>query len=256
MVIVYSYLLSFLLFVATFLYAKSISKHDLLDMLWGVAFIVPSLFSLIVSWRFSIPTIIMTLLVCLWGLRLSYHIMKRNKNMVEDFRYQKYREEYKGKHFDLYFFFKMYVLQFVLSVLISFQVVYTNTKGLEDFTYLTALGIVIWVIGYYFESVGDRQLKEFKAKPENKGKLMTTGLWKYTRHPNYFGEATMWWGIYIVAISNFEHYFLVFSPLVISILVRYVSGVPLLEKKYDAKPREGWAEYKERTSIFFPLPPR
>ncbi len=254
MLYLYSYLASFLLFVVTFLYAKSISKHDLLDMLWGFAFIVPAAISLIIGGHYGASTVIMTILVCLWGLRLSYHIVKRNLSAKEDFRYQRYREEYKGKHFDLYFFFKMYMLQFMLSVIISFQVIYTNINGLTDFTVLTAIGIALWIVGYIFESVGDSQLKAFKENPENKGKLMTSGLWKYTRHPNYFGEATMWWGIYFIAISNYENYFLLFSPLVITLLVRFVSGVPLLEKKYDDRGKAGWEEYKKRTNIFFPMP--
>lgn len=246
------------MFLITFFIGKSKEKHDLLDILWGLAFIVPSIVSHVLNASFNLVNNIITVLVTVWGLRLTYHIFIRNAKSKEDFRYVKYREEYKGKYFDLYFFFKMYMFQYVLSIIISFQAVFSNIKGIEKFTILTAVGIAVWIIGYVFESVGDRQLKEFKNDINNKGKLMTSGLWQYTRHPNYFGEACMWWGIYLIAISNYQNFFLIFSPIVISVLVRYVSGVPLLEKKYDNREnwdqKEAWEKYKRETSIFFPLP--
>ncbi len=258
MVFIISYLLSFLMFLLTFLIARAKEKHDLIDILWGLSFIVPSVLSLILSASFNMANITMTALVFIWGFRLSYYIFLRNAKSKEDFRYVKYREEYKGKHFDLYFFFKMYIFQYVLSIIISFQVVYSNVMGIEGFGYLAILGLFIWNLGYFFESEGDKQLKDFKADKANKGKIMTGGLWQYTRHPNYFGEATMWWGVYLIAISNYENFFLIFSPIVITILVRFVSGVPLLEKKYDERTnwveKENWEEYKRRTSIFFPMP--
>ncbi len=253
-----AYLISLFMFLIAFLIGKSKKKHDLLDIIWGLSFIVPSVVALILNSNYNISNMVITVLVLAWGFRLAYHIFIRNSKAKEDFRYLKYRETYKGKHFDLYFFFKMYMLQYLLSVIISFQVVYANVKGIREFTYLSAIGIIVWIIGYVFESVGDKQLKIFKENPDNKGKLMTTGLWKYTRHPNYFGEATMWWGIYLIVISNYQNHLLFFSPLVITLLVRYVSGVPLLEAKYDNRKdwdqSENWSRYKRETSIFFPLP--
>ncbi len=251
------YCVSFFMFLITFFLGKLKKKHDLLDILWGLSFIVPVFISLISNKNFNIVNIIITILISIWGFRLTYHIFIRNLKSKEDFRYQKYREEYKGKHFDLYFFLRMYMVQYIFSVIISFQAVYANIKGISDFTYLSFIGIIIWIIGYIFESVGDRQLKIFKSDKKNKGKLMTTGLWKYTRHPNYFGEATMWWGIYCIVISNYQNFFFIFSPLLITILVRYVSGVPLLEKKYDNREnwdqKENWEQYKKETSIFIPM---
>ncbi len=251
-----SYLVSFSMFVITFLIAKSKNKHDLIDIVWSLGFIIVSLVSLIIGGKINLATIILNVLVLVWGSRLAIHIAKRNLKAKEDFRYVKYREEYKGKYFDLYFFFRMYVLQFVLNVLISFMIVYTNINGLANITWLYLVGLLVWLIGFFFESIGDKQLREFIADKSNRGKLMTSGLWKYTRHPNYFGEATMWWGIYLLSISNFQNYFLIFCPLLITLLVRFVSGVPLLEKKYDENKKEGWEAYKKRTSIFFPLPPK
>ncbi len=245
-------ILTFALFAVTFLRAKQKGKHDFLDIIWGIAFIVAAVSSYLLGQKTSVNTT-MTLLVIIWGLRLTFHLFKRITNSKEDYRYQAYRKAYKGKNFDLYFFFRMYVLQYILSILIGFPVIYSNLQGV-NWTNVTIVGIVIWLIGFVFESVGDKQLKVFIANPANKGKLMTTGLWRYTRHPNYFGEATQWWGIYIIATSNFENLWLVFSPILITLLLLFVSGVPLLEKKYED--RADWQAYKAKTSKFFPLPPK
>ena len=188
----------------------------------------------------------------MWGIRLTFYLAKRNIGAKEDYRYDDYRKQYKGSNFDLYFFFKMYMLQFILCIIIAFPVIYINIKGNAEFTALTTVGILLWMIGFAFESIGDKQLKEFKANPKNKGKLMTKGLWSLTRHPNYFGEATQWWGIYLISISILDNWWLIFSPIVITVLVRFVSGVPLLEKKYEG--RKDWEDYKQKTSVFFPMP--
>ena len=109
-------------------------------------------------------------------------------------------------------------------------------------------GLIVWIFGFYFESTADKQLSNHIKNPANKGKLMTTGLWKYSRHPNYFGEVTQWWGIFLLSSSLFT----IISPLTITLLILFVSGIPLLEKKYEGRP--DWEEYKKKTSIFIPLP--
>lgn len=242
----------FISFVIVFFIGKSKNKHDLLDVLWGLAFILASLVSYLLSDNKSTVGLIMTSLVLVWGIRLTFYLAKRNIGAKEDYRYNNYRKQYKGNNFDLYFFFKMYMLQFILCIIIAFPVIYINIKGNAEFTTLTTVGILLWMIGFGFESIGDKQLKDFKANPKNKGKLMTKGLWSLTRHPNYFGEATQWWGIYLIAISNLDNCWLIFSPIVITVLVRFVSGVPLLEQKYEG--RKDWEDYKKRTSVFFPMP--
>ncbi len=244
---------TFLLFLATFLVAKSKNKHDFLDIIWGMGFIIAAVFSYVIGKQSQVG-LIMTILVIIWGVRLTRHLFKRIKNSKEDYRYQEYRKNYKGNNFDLYFFFRMYVVQYLLNIIIGFNVIFINIYNGVDVTLMTYIGVLVWIIGFIFESVGDHQLKVFKSDKNNKGKLMTTGLWKYTRHPNYFGEATQWWGLYFIAISNFTNLWLIFSPITITLLVRFVSGVPLLEKKYDG--REDWEEYKRKTSVFIPMPPR
>ncbi|PIA86857.1 DUF1295 domain-containing protein [Streptococcus parauberis] len=239
-------------FIFVFFIGKRENKHDLLDVLWGAAFILSSVISYLISNNKTYSGLLMTILVIIWGSRLTFHLAKRNIKAKEDFRYDDYRKNYKGKYFDFYFFFRMYLVQFVLCIIVVLPVIYVNITGNAKISILTINGIFLWIIGFIFESVGDKQLKDFRSKSENKGELMTSGLWAYTRHPNYFGEAIQWWGIYIISISNLNNVWLIFSPLVITLLVRFVSGVPLLERKYEG--RQDWEEYKNSTSVFFPLP--
>lgn len=124
-----------------------------------------------------------------------------------------------------------------------------GTLGIVD-----VLGLLMWGVGFFFEAVGDYQLRVFKNDPKNKGKIMTTGLWQYTRHPNYFGEVTMWWGIFLIATHVPFAWVSLVSPVVITILILGVSGIPMLEKKYEGNAQ--FEAYKRRTSAFFPLPPR
>ena len=131
-------------------------------------------------------------------------------------------------------------------------VLFINKNGGLSFNFVDGLGILIWLIGFFFESVGDAQLKSFVSKPINKGRLMQTGLWRYTRHPNYFGEVTQWWGLWLIATNAPNGWLGIIGPLTITILILKVSGIPLLEKKMIENPE--FAEYKKRTSVFIPLP--
>ena len=244
----------FLLFVATFLKGKKDGKHDYIDITWGLGFVLTAILAYLISDKKSATGLVISILVIIWGLRLSYHLFKRNVGKKEDRRYVEYREKYKGANFDLYFFFRMYVVQYLLNVLISFPVAYVNIAGGADMSFVTLRGILIWLIGFFFEAVGDAQLKAFLADEKNRGKLMTQGLWAWTRHPNYFGEAGQWWGIYVIALTRIGNFWLIFSPLLITLSLLFVSGVPLLEKHYEG--RADWEEYKKRTSKFIPWPPK
>ena len=149
-------------------------------------------------------------------------------------------------------FVQIYLLQFFLNYLINLPTIVRNLEDLQDWNILATIGLLVWLTGFFFESVGDSQLRKFKADPANKGNLMTRGLWRYTRHPNYFGEATQWWGICLMAISDGRYIWLLVSPLAITLFLLFVSGVPMLEKKYAGRP--DWEAYKAVTSKFFPLP--
>ncbi len=133
---------------------------------------------------------------------------------------------------------------------VGYVVFYANVNTF-DFNYWMIIGIVVFFIGYLFEAIGDYQLKQHINNKENKGKLLTTGLWKYTRHPNYFGDALLWWGLFLIVIVGAGTWYLFISPLVMTLLLRFVSGVPLLEKRMMTKP--GWEEYAKKTSIFIPF---
>ena len=203
----------------------------------------------------EIPSMIVSVLVLIWGLRLSYRIGKRNWNKPEDFRYKKWREEW-GKTFVLRSLFQVFLLQGTIIFLVALPITLTNTQSLGDFSWFVIAGALAWFVGFFFESVGDAQLDAFIKNPESKGKLMDRGLWKYSRHPNYFGEALMWWGMAFIAfgsISSVAIALLAFiSPLLITFLLLKVSGVPMLEKRMAENP--DWAEYARKTSVFIPLP--
>ncbi len=142
----------------------------------------------------------------------------------------------------------------MLLFLISLPILLVNKSVGVPIGIMGLLGIIVWTIGFYFESVGDAQLKMFVSNPENKGKVMQTGLWRLSRHPNYFGEVTQWWGIWLITLTGITWWVGILGPLTITTLILFVSGVPLLEKKYAGRPE--FEDYKKRTSVFFPLPPR
>ena len=247
------YLVLLAAFTLVFFIGKKKKKHDYLDIFWGMGFITAALISYLLG---SKPASggLMTLLVILWGSRLTYYLAKRNIGKPEDFRYKAMREKWK-KNFELVMYFKMYLLQFALNAFIGFPIVFVNLQGAGGTGFFTWLGLIVWLTGFAFEVIGDEQLKRFKGKAENKGKLMTTGLWALTRHPNYFGEAVTWWGLFIISLTgDFSRGFLIFSPLLITCLLVYVSGVPMLEKKYDG--RADWEAYKKKTNKFIPGRPR
>lgn len=222
-------------------------------MAWGIGFVVVAFYALVRTGNFNLISLITTLLVTLWGGRLFYHIMKRNLGKPEDFRYANWRKEW-GKYVVIRAFFQVYMLQGVFMFTIAFPVVLIHEMTDAALNAITLLGIAIWCFGYYFEVVGDAQLAAFKKNPENKGKLMTTGLWAYTRHPNYFGEATMWWGIFVIAISSGVTWLAIISPVVITYLLVFVSGVPMLEKAMVGRP--GFDAYSNRTNKFLPWFPK
>ena len=150
------------------------------------------------------------------------------------------------------------MLQGLLAVVIAAPVLVahhdSNDSLLNENIWLTVIGSTVWWVGFLFESIGDWQLTKFIGNKKNKGKVMTTGLWKYTRHPNYFGEVTMWWGLWLIVAPLNGGITAIISPLTITFLLLKVSGIPMLEKKYEKK--KAFQAYKKKTSAFFPLPPK
>ncbi len=248
----YYLILSALLFVYMslwFVVSLIKKRNDVADVAWGLGFVLLTWTSFYISGDFGIRTILVGVLVSVWGLRLAWHIHRRNRNKTEDYRYLAWRNEW-GKWFYIRSYAQVYLLQGLLLYLIVSPVLVINNGTNAIFGILDVLGLLVWLFGFYFESVGDAQLAKFISDPTNKGKLLQTGLWSYTRHPNYFGEVTQWWGIWLIAISVPYGIFSIVGPLTITILILKVSGIPMLEKKMELNP--DFAEYKRKTNMFIP----
>lgn len=238
------------IFILVFFFAVIIRNNGLIDSLWGLGFIVVAFLSYFLS-PWSTGGFVVLVLVTLWGLRLFLHITLRNWGRGEDYRYAKWRADW-GNSWVIRTFFQIFLLQWFLLQLVSLPIVLAMTAPAPIWAII--LGTSIWLLGFIFEAVGDYQLTVFKKNPANKGKLMTTGLWSLTRHPNYFGEATLWWGIALIAYASTHNPLAFAGPLVIDFLLLYVSGIPLLEAKY--KGRADWEKYAKKTPAFFPRLPR
>ncbi len=233
-------------FLLFFIIATIIKNNSIVDIGWGLGYVIVVWILFFISKEYTITKIIVNILVSLWGLRLFYHILKRNIFKEEDFRYKKWRQDW-GKWVVPRALFQIFLLQGFFMFAVGLAVNYVNIYNIE-FSWWMLTGIFVWLIGYFFEVVGDRQLRNH-IKQKNKN-LLTTGLWKYTRHPNYFGESLMWWGLFLIVFIGDTQIYLILSPIVITILLRFVSGVPLLEKRMSKKP--GWDEYASKTNAFFP----
>jgi steroid 5-alpha reductase family enzyme len=236
-----------------FLVALRLRRNDVADIAWGAGFIVLALTGQFAVAGLSSRGLLVLVLVAVWGLRLSLHIGRRNQGKSEDPRYRKWRDEW-GAHATIRPFFQVFLLQGFLAVVILLPVTYILAQRNSDLTWLDALGAGVWLTGFVFEAVGDFELARFRKDPGNRGRIITSGLWKYTRHPNYFGEVTLWWGVWLIACSVPGGWKTVFGPATITVLILFVSGIPLLEKKYQGNVE--FLEYQKRTSAFFPLPPK
>ncbi len=247
-----------LLFMSlVFVVSQWVKRTDVVDIAWGLVFIVIALTSWLLSahqilFGWNIQTVTL-LLVTVWALRLSITLFIRVTHRPEDKRYVELRKKWRGGQ-ALNTYIRIFLVQALLAVVVSAAAIIVFASPLQHPDVYTYVGVGVWVVGFLFETVGDWQLKRFASDPNNKDRVLNTGLWKYTRHPNYFGEATMWWGIYIIALSTLFGWSGIVSPVVITFLLLFVSGVPMAEKALMK--RQGWKSYKARTSKFIPLPPR
>ncbi|MFO8011452.1 MAG: DUF1295 domain-containing protein [Dehalococcoidales bacterium] len=236
-----------------FVLAVRFRDNSIADSAWGIGFITVALVTLIITGDFIARQILVTSLVLIWGLRLAVRIFIRNWGKGEDYRYQQWRQQW-GRHFLIRSYLQVFMLQGLMLLFIVYPVVIINTRGGDELTWLDFLGAVIWAMGFMFESVGDYQLDRFVNSPANRGKIMDRGLWHYSRHPNYFGEVTQWWGIFFIALSVPWGWTGIVGPLTITLLIVKVSGIPLLEKKMAENP--AFVEYQKRTSALIPWFPR
>ena len=226
-------------------------RNDVADVAWGLGFPLLCWIAFFYGEQ-STRAVIVNIAVSLWGIRLASHIYRRNKDKPEDARYVAWRKEW--QHVYLRSFLQIFMLQGIFLYLIVLPALYVNITLAYPLQTYDFVGLAIWLLGFYFEVMGDAQLSQFVRNPTNRGKIMQSGLWRYSRHPNYFGEVTMWWGIYIAALGLPDGILTIIGPITITCLILFISGVPLLEKKYAGRP--DFEAYKKRTSIFFPLPPK
>lgn len=232
-----------------------LKNAGIVDIFWGLGFILVSGFYYFSTPDISFRKILVMTLVTIWGLRLSFHIYFRNSGKPEDYRYREFRKKYGENRYWWFSYFQVFLLQGTLIWLISaplLAAIYFETE--KSFSVTDIIAIIFWTTGFVFETVGDWQLKQFKAVESNNGKLLQTGLWKYTRHPNYFGDAAVWWGFAFFSIAT-ECYIPVLSAVLMTWLIIKVSGVAMLERTLiNSKP--GFEDYVKKTNAFFPWFPK
>jgi steroid 5-alpha reductase family enzyme len=244
------------------LWAVSLVLRDvsIVDPVWGPAFVLVALVALIVGdavvdgggdgrrWLLFGMTAV-------WGLRLGgYLLVRKHADPGEDRRYARMRERRGAGRFALHSLIAVFVLQGVLVLIVSLPVQVAAERA-TSLGWVTWVGLALWLLGVFFEAVGDEQLRRFKSRPDSHGQVMDTGLWRYTRHPNYFGDFCVWWGLWLVALGAGGAWWTAIGPLVMSFLLVRGSGAALLERDIGER-RPQYADYIRRTSGFIPLPPR
>ncbi len=252
-IVLCSVVLVFLYMNLVFIIAVYKKNNSIVDIAWGIGFILIALFNFFYAGRYTATQVLVTLLIALWGIRLSHYIYCRNKHKPEDFRYANWRKKW-GKHWVIRSYFEVFMTQGLFMLIVVSPVFLLHLDPGFRLGTLQVVGTALWMLGFLFQSIGDLQMSRFKSDPAHKGKIITTGLWKYTRHPNYFGEVCMWWGIFVIVINIPYGWWAIISPLTITILLLFVSGIPLLEKKYKHNPE--FQNYARRTSIFLPWFPK
>ena len=234
----------------TWLASVRLRNVTIVDTLWGLLFVLATL-----TYAASAPVAgprvqLVVALVATWGLRLAIYLSWRNRGHEEDHRYQAIRRR-NEPNFALKSLYLVFGLQALLAWIISLPLLGAIAAG-SPLTWLDGLGVALWLVGFTFEAGGDWQLARFKADPGNAGKVMDRGFWRYTRHPNYFGDFCVWWGLCLIALAA-GAWWSVVGPLLMSFLLLRVSGVTLLERSIG-KRRPEYAEYVRRTNAFFPGP--
>lgn len=237
-------------------WAISVAVRDagIVDILWGFGFVVVAWVSWLVTEGHGVRAALLVFMATAWGLRLAIHLAFRNIGQEEDFRYRSMRRR-AGDRFWITSLIRVFGLQAAAMWVMSLPLMLGISAGDRGWTPLWVIGMVVFLIGFGFEAVGDWQLTRFKANPANAGKLMDRGLWRYSRHPNYFGDATAWWGIGLVAASTLMGIVGLIAPALITWILVKVSGVPMVEHRMT-KTRPGYQEYIQRTSSFVPRRPK
>ncbi|WP_435106773.1 DUF1295 domain-containing protein [Nocardiopsis synnemataformans] len=245
------------LMLATFALALRLGRHSVVDAAWGLGFTVVAAVGVLTASGDPARAWLLAGLTAVWGMRLAVHIGLRSRGKGEDPRYERLLDRAPGNR-NAYALRVVYLLQGLLVWLVAMPVqvaVHTGAPLLgSPQVWLAVAGAAVWLLGFVFETVGDAQLARFKRAPANSGRIMDRGLWAWTRHPNYFGDACVWWGLFLVALSGSWWVLLTLpAPVVMTYLLTRGSGQRLLDEHMAGRP--GWAEYARRTSAFVPMPP-
>lgn len=242
-----------LVYGASFLIGRRLGRYNVVDVTWGASFVVVALVAAVVGSGDLFRRLLLLALVAIWGLRLAWHMVGKSAGKGEDPRYDKLLHgDFSGANVIR----KVFLTQAVMSWFISLPLQLSASLGPTPTSLLPLLilGVALWVVGVLFEAMGDHQLRQFKADPANKGKIMDHGLWSWTRHPNYFGDSAVWWGIWLITIAGWVSLVTVLSPVAMTYFLVYATGARLTER--IMADRSGFREYCARTSFFVPRPPR
>ncbi|WP_233200232.1 DUF1295 domain-containing protein [Blastopirellula marina] len=241
----------------TLVWLISLWRKDasVVDIFWGLGFVLVAWTNYALSPQPSVYHLLLPLLTTIWGVRLSVHLFWRNHGKPEDYRYAAMREHW-GAAFPWVSLLTVFALQGAVMWIVSLPLQVGIALADRQIVWLIVLGVLGWAKGLFFEAVGDWQLARFRANPDNQGQVLNTGLWRYTRHPNYYGDFVVWWSLYLVAVGQSGAWWTAIGPAAMSIFLMKVSGVTLLEHSLSKK-KPGYAEYVARTNAFFPgLPKR
>lgn len=237
----------------SFLIGRGIGRYNVVDVTWGVSFVVVAAVAAVVGSGDLVRRLLLLALVAVWGLRLAWHMVGKSAGKGEDPRYD---ELLGGDHSAATVLRKIFLIQAGAAWFISLPLQLSATLGPTPRVLLPVLfaGVAVWLVGVLFEAVGDHQLRQFKADPSNRGVVMDRGLWAWTRHPNYFGDSAVWWGLWLITIAGWSSLATVLSPVLMTYFLVYATGARLTERVMADRP--GFREYASRTSFFVPFPPR
>lgn len=241
------------LMVAAWLISLPRRDAGIVDIFWGIGFVVVSWVAWAVGDGEANRSDLLVTMVSIWGIRLSFHLWRRSRGREEDYRYRSMRRK-SGEGFAIRSLLTVFLFQGLLIWIVSLPVQLAMTPSGPRVRALAVVGVVIWGIGLFFEALGDSQLTRFRAT-DTDNKVMDWGLWRYTRHPNYFGDFCVWWGIWLVAADTPDARIGIVGPLLMSLLLLRFSGIPILERGLRRR-HEGYDDYAARTSAFIPRPPK
>lgn len=248
MKIIYIFIILFIYFNIIYLLCLRLKNNTYIDIAWPIGFILSAISSFTLSNEKSIIAIITTTLILIHSSRLSYYLFKRTLKKEEDFRYRDLRKKH-IKNFIIFSYIYIFMLQFILNFIIALPIIITNLYSIK-LNVFSLIAIPIFITGFLFQVISDIQMNNFRNNKKNKGKLISTGLWKYSRHPNYFGEILIWWSFFFFSLYSTLNIFLIISPLTINFFIVKITGVPMLEKRLEG--RSGWKEYKKNTNMIIP----